>query len=96
MSMDIWGFLILLAIALVIGLVAQAIAGFSRGGLLVAIAIGFIGALVGIWIHRATGAPELLVVQVGSTSLPIVWSLIGGVVVVCLVSLFTRPRRIYV
>ena len=92
MSMDIWGFLVLLLIALVIGLVAQAIAGFSRGGLLVAIAIGFIGALIGIWIHRATGAPELLMVNVGSTHLPIVWSLIGGVVVVCFVSLFARPR----
>jgi uncharacterized membrane protein YeaQ/YmgE (transglycosylase-associated protein family) len=96
MNLDIWGFLIVLLIAAVIGLVAKGIAGFSRGGLLVAIAIGFVGALLGIWIHTATGAPELLTVEVGNTHFPIVWSIIGGVVFVCFVSLFTRPRRVVV
>jgi uncharacterized membrane protein YeaQ/YmgE (transglycosylase-associated protein family) len=92
MSLDIWGFLLLLLIAAVIGAVAKAIVGFSRGGLFVAIAIGFIGALIGMWIYGATGAPELLMVQVGNTRFPIVWSIIGGVVFVCFVSLFSRPR----
>jgi uncharacterized membrane protein YeaQ/YmgE (transglycosylase-associated protein family) len=96
MNLDIWGFLILLLIAAVIGAVAQGIVGFSRGGLLVAIAIGFIGALIGIWIHNVTGAPELLMIQVGSTHFPIVWSIIGAVVFVCFVSLFTRPTRVVV
>lgn len=93
MSLDIWGFLLLLLIAAIIGGVAQAIAGFSRGGLLVAIAIGFVGALIGMWIYSATGAPELLMVEIGTTRFPIVWSIIGGVVFVCFVSLFTRPTR---
>lgn len=96
MSLDIWGFLILLLIAAVIGGVAQAIVGFNRGGLFVAIAIGFIGALIGVWIYHATGAPELLMVQVGDTQFPVVWSLIGGVVFVCFVSLFARPTRVVV
>ena len=56
--MGIWEFLILLLVAAICGAVAQAIAGFSRGGLLVAIAVGFIGALLGMWIQRATGAPD--------------------------------------
>jgi uncharacterized membrane protein YeaQ/YmgE (transglycosylase-associated protein family) len=96
MSLDIWGVLILLLIAAICGGVAQAIAGFSRGGLLVSIVIGFIGAMLGIWIQNATGAPELLMVQVGDTRFPIVWSIIGAVVFVCFVSLFTRPSRVYV
>lgn len=96
MSLDIWGFLILLLIAAIIGCVAQAIVGFSRGGLFVAIAIGFVGALIGIWIYNTTGAPELLTITVGGTRFPIVWSIIGGVVFVCFVSLFTRPSRVVV
>jgi uncharacterized membrane protein YeaQ/YmgE (transglycosylase-associated protein family) len=92
MNLDIWGFLILLLVAAIVGGIAQAIAGFSRGGLFVAIAIGFIGALIGMWLYRVTGAPELLMIEVGSTHFPIVWSIIGAVAFVCLVSLFTRPR----
>ena len=46
--MGILEFLVLLLVAGLCGAVAQAIAGFSRGGFLVAIAVGFIGALLGI------------------------------------------------
>lgn len=89
--MTILEFLVLLLVAAVCGAVAQAIAGFSRGGLLVAIAVGFIGALLGMWIQRAIGAPEIFTVLVGDTAFPIVWSIIGGVIFAVLVSLFT-PR----
>lgn len=89
--MNVWEFLILLLIAAICGGVAQAIAGFSRGGLLVAIAVGFVGALLGMWMQRATGAPEIFTVQVGDTVFPIVWSIIGGVVFAVIVSLLT-PR----
>jgi len=89
--MNVWEFLILLLIAAICGGVAQAIAGFSRGGLLVAIAVGFIGALIGMWLQRLTGAPEIFAVQVGDTAFPIVWSIIGGVLFAVVVSLLT-PR----
>lgn len=86
-------FLILLLVAGICGAVAQAIAGFSRGGLLVAIAVGFIGALLGVWLQGATGLPEILVVQVGDKAFPIVWSIIGGVLFSVVVSLLTAPTR---
>ncbi|HEY3788422.1 MAG TPA: hypothetical protein VGL71_06175 [Urbifossiella sp.] len=89
--MNVWEFLILLLVAAVCGGIAQAIAGFSRGGLLVAIAVGFIGALFGAWMQRATGAPEIFVLQVGDATFPVVWSIIGGVIFALFVSLFT-PR----
>jgi uncharacterized membrane protein YeaQ/YmgE (transglycosylase-associated protein family) len=96
---NIWEFLILLVVAALCGAVAQAIAGFSRGGLLVAIAVGFIGALLGTWIQRATGAPEIFFLQVGDTAFPIVWSIIGGVIFALIVSMLTpryyRVRRAY-
>ena len=74
--MNVWEFLILLLVAAVCGAVSQAIAGLSRGGLLVAIAVGFIGALIGTWIQRSTGAPEIFVLTIGTVAIPIVWSII--------------------
>lgn len=90
--MTVVEFLILLLVAAVCGAIAQVIAGFSRGGLLVAIAVGFVGALLGSWIQRSTNAPEIFVVQVGETAFPLVWSIIGGVLFSVFVSLFTAPR----
>ncbi len=93
--MTVLEFLLLLLIAAVCGAVAQAIAGFSRGGLLVAIAVGFIGALLGVWLQRATGLPELFTIQVGGTAFPIIWSIIGGVLFAVVVGVLTRPRVVY-
>lgn len=84
--------LVLLLIAGICGAVGQAIGGFSRGGCLVSIALGFIGALVGTWMAGALGLPELLPVQVGGQTFPIVWSVIGAMVVVIIVG-FLTPRQ---
>lgn len=86
-------FLLLLLVAAICGAVAQVIAGFSRGGLLVATAVGFIGALVGMWLQRVTGMPELFTVEVGGRAFPVVWSIIGGVLFAAVVGLITRPPR---
>ena len=92
--MTVVEFLILLLIAGICGAVAQAIAGFSRGGLLVAIAMGFIGALLGVLLQRNTGLPEIFTVQVGDVAFPIIWSIIGGVLFAVIVGLLTpRPVR---
>ena len=91
--MTILEFLILLLVAGLCGAVAQAIAGFSRGGFLVAIAVGFIGALLGVWLQRQTNLPEIFTIDVGGTKFPIVWSIIGGVLFSVIVSLLTRPSR---
>ena len=71
----------------------QAISGASRGGCLVSIALGFIGALLGVWLSRQLGLPELLMVPVGGKSFPVVWSIIGSALFVAVISLLTRGRR---
>jgi uncharacterized membrane protein YeaQ/YmgE (transglycosylase-associated protein family) len=91
--MSVLEFLILLLIAGVCGAIAQAIAGFTRGGFVVAIAVGFIGALVGMWLQRVTGLPEIFMIDVNGHQFPIVWSIIGGVLFAVVVGLFTRPSR---
>ena len=86
--------LILLLVAGICGSVGQAIAGYSRGGCLVSIALGFIGALLGMWIARALGLPELFPVSIGGRSFPIVWSIIGSALFVAVIALITRSRAI--
>jgi uncharacterized membrane protein YeaQ/YmgE (transglycosylase-associated protein family) len=90
--MTLLDLLILLLVAGICGALGQAISGFSRGGCLVSIALGFIGALVGMWIARALGLPELLPVRIGETSFPIVWSIIGSALFVAVIALLTRRR----
>jgi len=92
MSFSLLEFLILLLIAGICGGLAQTLAGFSRGGCLVAIVMGFIGALLGTWLARLTGLPELFAIQIGDTRFPIIWSIIGGALFAAVLSLFTRPR----
>jgi len=88
--MTILDVIVLLIIAGVCGAVGQAISGFSRGGCLVSIALGFIGAVLGMWLSRQLGLPELFSVHIGSTNFPIVWSIIGAALFVAIISLVTR------
>jgi uncharacterized membrane protein YeaQ/YmgE (transglycosylase-associated protein family) len=70
----------------------MAIAGFSRGGCLTSIALGFVGALLGMWLARELNLPELFTLRVGDVQFPIVWSIIGSALFVGVLSLLTRPR----
>ena len=84
--------LILLLVAGLCGALGQAIGGYSRGGCLVSIALGFIGALIGMWIARKLGLPELFPIDIGGTRFPIIWSIIGSALFVAIISLLTRNR----
>ena len=73
--MTILDVIVLLIIAGVCGALGQAISGFSRGGCLVSIAIGFIGALLGMWLARLLGLPEQ--VRVLGSLANCSWSVLG-------------------
>ncbi len=57
--MTLLDLIVLLIIAGLCGSLGQAITGYSRGGCLVSIALGFVGALLGMWLARNLGLPEL-------------------------------------
>lgn len=84
--------LILLLIAGICGAIGQAITGYSHGGCLVSIALGFIGALLGSWLAGKLGLPELLSIPVGDMHFPIVWSIIGAALFVAVINLISRRR----
>lgn len=87
-------FLLLLVIAGICGVTGQAIAGSSRGGFLAAIGIGFVGALLGSWMARALRLPEIFLVNLGGTSFPVLWSILGSAAFVALLALLTRGSRL--
>ncbi|HZR26281.1 MAG TPA: GlsB/YeaQ/YmgE family stress response membrane protein [Vicinamibacterales bacterium] len=82
----------LIVIAAVCGAVGRSIAGGGAGGLLASIALGFIGALIGPWVARAFHLSEPFVLQIGSESFPIVWSIIGAALFVALLHLLSGSR----
>jgi len=90
--MTLLDLIVLLIIAGLCGALGQAITGYSRGGCLVSIALGFIGALLGMWLARQFGLPELFSIQIGTTSFPIIWSIIGSALFVAVIALLSRNR----
>jgi len=83
---------VLLIVAGVCGALGQAIAGYSRGGCLVSIALGFVGALLGVWLARMLHLPELFTVNIGEKNFPIVWSIIGSALFVAVITLVSGRR----
>jgi uncharacterized membrane protein YeaQ/YmgE (transglycosylase-associated protein family) len=90
--MTLLDLLLLLLIAGICGALGQAIAGYSRGGCLVSIALGFVGALLGLWLARLMQLPELFPVRIGTTNFPIIWSIVGSALFVAVLALITRRR----
>jgi uncharacterized membrane protein YeaQ/YmgE (transglycosylase-associated protein family) len=89
--MTLLGFLLLLLIAGVCGSLAQALTGYSHGGFLISIALGFIGALLGSWLAGVMGIGEIFAVNVGGNPFPVVWSIIGAALFVAVLRLIRRP-----
>ena len=87
-------FLVLLLVAAICGAIGQALAGYSVGGCIKSILVGFVGAVLGTWIAGLLGLPEIFAVNVGGRAFPIVWSVIGSALFVAVLSLLTRGRAI--
>ena len=88
--MTLFEFLVLLLLAGIVGGIGQSIVGYSHGGCLTSIAVGFVGALLGAWMAREAGLPEILTVYIGGVVFPIVWAVIGATLFVALVSMLAR------
>jgi uncharacterized membrane protein YeaQ/YmgE (transglycosylase-associated protein family) len=94
MNMSLESLIILLIVAGLVGAIGQRLAGSSRGGLLTSIALGFIGALIGTWGAGQFRLPEIFNLQIGRTTFPIVWAIIGATVFVAILGLLTRRRYV--
>ena len=71
----------------------MAITGFHRGGCLISVVMGFIGAMVGTYLSGLVGLPDILTIKVGGANFPVIWSIIGAVVFSLPLSLLVGGRK---
>ena len=92
--MTLVGFLLLLLIAAVAGAIGQALAGYSLGGLVISIIVGFVGAYIGTWLAGQLHLPEFLVVGIDGRSFPLFWAIAGSALLTALMGFISRGRRV--
>jgi uncharacterized membrane protein YeaQ/YmgE (transglycosylase-associated protein family) len=90
--MSLTGFIILLIVAAIAGSLGQALAGFSLGGCLVSIVVGFIGAYLGMWLAQQLGLPTFFTINIQGESFPLIWAIIGSAILAAVLGLLTRRR----
>ncbi|HSM81471.1 MAG TPA: hypothetical protein VLS96_07285 [Nodosilinea sp.] len=82
--------LILVVVAAICGGIGQSLAGYTAGGCLTSIVVGFIGSYLGVWIARNLGLPTFFALQIGGQAFPIIWSIIGATVFTLILALLNR------
>ena len=80
MTLTIGDLLLLILVAAIAGAIGQALAGYSLGGFFATAAVGFIGALIGVWLARLVGLPRLISIDIGGHLFPFVWSIVGSMI----------------
>lgn len=90
--MSIGGFIVLFIIAAICGGIGQALAGYTVGGCLISGIVGFIGAMLGMWLANQVGLPTVFVIDVQGNSFPVFWSIIGSAGLVLILALMSGRR----
>jgi uncharacterized membrane protein YeaQ/YmgE (transglycosylase-associated protein family) len=88
--MSLLGFFVLLLIAAICGGLGQSLAGYSLGGCLISIIVGFIGAYIGIWMAAKMGLPRLFEITIDGKSFPVLWAIIGSALFTLLMALLRK------
>lgn len=91
--MTFTGLLLLLLIAAICGGIGQSIAGYSLGGCVISIVVGFIGALIGKWLAAKMGLTFILPVEISGETFPIIWSIIGSALFSVAIGILTKGRN---
>lgn len=93
MTISLIGLLVLILVGAIVGAIAEAVVGYSPGGFFAAAVIGFLGALIGNWLAPRIGLPELLQITINGVTVPVVWAIVGAILLVLLLSVIRRPYR---
>jgi uncharacterized membrane protein YeaQ/YmgE (transglycosylase-associated protein family) len=81
------------AVSLVIGFVGQVTSKYAKGGWIVNLGTAFAGAIIGVQLARSMGLPLIFGITYNKIDFPLLWALIGSVLLVALVGMFLRPGR---
>ncbi|MBV6419908.1 MAG: hypothetical protein DAHOPDDO_01134 [Ignavibacteriaceae bacterium] len=85
--------LISLIIAGIAGSIARSLSGFSRGGCIISIVVGFIGAFIGTWLARELQLPDPISITIRGTTYNLLWTIIGAVIFTAVLSLITPGKN---
>ena len=91
--MSLTGFFLLLLIAAVAGAIGQSLAGYSLGGCIGSIVVGFLGAYIGTWISSQFQLPDFLMVAIEGRNFPLFWAIVGSALFSATLGWISRPRR---
>jgi uncharacterized membrane protein YeaQ/YmgE (transglycosylase-associated protein family) len=94
MTLTLESLIILIIVGGLIGVIAEHLAGYSHGGCLTSVALGFIGALIGSWAVKQFALPPIYVLHVANTTIPVIWAIIGAAVLVVILKLLRRRRYV--
>lgn len=83
---------VLVGVALVASALARGLSGYSPGGFIVSTAVGFIGALFGLWLQDEFQLPEGPSFVVEQTEIHILWALAGAGFLVAVLGALTGRR----
>jgi uncharacterized membrane protein YeaQ/YmgE (transglycosylase-associated protein family) len=90
--MSLLGFIVLAIITAIVGSIGQLIGGYSRGGCLASLVIGFIGAYLGTWLAGQLGLPPIFVITIDGEPFPVVWAIIGSAIFAAILAFLYRGR----
>ena len=95
--MSIVSLIVLILVGAICGAIAEMLVGYSPGGFLASVAIGFLGALIGSWLAPRIGLPSIFAVTISGFTIEILWAILGAVILLLILSLFRRStyRRRY-
>jgi uncharacterized membrane protein YeaQ/YmgE (transglycosylase-associated protein family) len=85
--------LISLFIAGIAGAIARSLVGFDRGGCIISIIVGFIGAIIGTWLANELILPDPFPVHIRGTEYHILWTIIGAVIFTAILSLISPGKK---
>ncbi len=85
--------LFVVIVGIICGTIGQMTSGYSKGGWIVHLSLGWVGAALGVYLSRVFNAPLVYNITVQSTEFPVIWSLIGSVFFVAAIGLLVKPGR---
>jgi uncharacterized membrane protein YeaQ/YmgE (transglycosylase-associated protein family) len=92
--MTITEMLPLLLVAVVAANLGQVIHAYSIGGYLLTLIVSFIGAFFGLGIARLFGFPELIPVIIRGEAFPVIWTIVGSILLLWGVGSITRRNEV--
>ncbi len=91
--MNLIELLLTLLVAVACGTIAQVTSGYSRGGWIVNLGIGFLGALAGVVVSRLLNARVIYDLEVGAAHYPVIYAVIGSVFFLATIGFMIKPSR---